>query len=491
MVVLAFVMGCFVIVFTPTANAADPVEQKVSSLTQFLGALQFATANEDTAVNIHITADVDASNNPFTIPANVHLFIDPDVLFSVKTVTNKGVLYINGDINHNSKVTNVDDGKVVLGLTGKIRGNTKLLTNGDVIDLRGNWEIKFDANGGTFGLWNTVSKFLRKTGADGYVIPMPDSSPTREGYHIIGWYTDAEGVNQFNFVTARINTLLTSNDDGMTLYAKWAEHDWDEGVVTTNPTCTEPGEKTFTCQYEDCNAEYTAPVGALDHDFVLVTHEDATCEDDGFDYYECSRCDATKTDVIDAIEHTWTVTVIPPTCTEEGYTMHVCANDADHNFNDAPVAALGHDWDDGVVTEAPTFDKAGVMTFTCKRCGEIRTEAIKQLEWEKATKDDAYGTKVASSAQHYYPGDGVEFWWGFKDVKGLQSENGLLIIDESFFSTHSSVTIVVKSSADIQYVKATITESGAYSIVVPKWADAKGKEHNINMVWIRFDDPLV
>ncbi len=38
--------------------------------------------------------------------------------------------------------------------------------------------------------------------------------------------------------------------------------------------------------------------------------------------------------------------------------------------------ALGHYWDEGVVTVSPTATTNGVMTFTCKRCGETKTEPI-------------------------------------------------------------------------------------------------------------------
>lgn len=38
--------------------------------------------------------------------------------------------------------------------------------------------------------------------------------------------------------------------------------------------------------------------------------------------------------------------------------------------------AEGHTWDEGSETEAPTCTEEGVMTYTCKVCGETKTEAI-------------------------------------------------------------------------------------------------------------------
>ncbi|MBQ9001260.1 MAG: cellulase family glycosylhydrolase, partial [Eggerthellaceae bacterium] len=40
------------------------------------------------------------------------------------------------------------------------------------------------------------------------------------------------------------------------------------------------------------------------------------------------------------------------------------------------TAALGHSWNAGTVTVAPTATEPGVRTFTCTRCGEVRTEPI-------------------------------------------------------------------------------------------------------------------
>ena len=43
------------------------------------------------------------------------------------------------------------------------------------------------------------------------------------------------------------------------------------------------------------------------------------------------------------------------------------------------VPPLGHNWDDGQVTRASTETEVGIMTFTCTRCGETKTETIPVL----------------------------------------------------------------------------------------------------------------
>ena len=63
-------------------------------------------------------------------------------------------------------------------------------------------------------------------------------------------------------------------------------HTWDEGKVTTDPTCTAEGVKTFTCTVEGCNGTKTEPVAALGH-----TVDEKTWKHDGTNHWhECETC---------------------------------------------------------------------------------------------------------------------------------------------------------------------------------------------------------
>ena len=46
------------------------------------------------------------------------------------------------------------------------------------------------------------------------------------------------------------------------------EHEYDDGKITKEPTCTEEGEKTFTCEF--CGDSYTEAIPVRD-DEVAVT----------------------------------------------------------------------------------------------------------------------------------------------------------------------------------------------------------------------------
>ena len=87
--------------------------------------------------------------------------------------------------------------------------------------------------------------------------------------------------------------------------------------------------------------------------------------------------------------HDYAVTVTAPTCTAKGYTTHTCA--CGDSYVDTYVDALGHAWDAGKVTEAPTETKTGVKTFTCTRCGETKTETIPVTNCPSAVFTDVQG----------------------------------------------------------------------------------------------------
>ena len=48
--------------------------------------------------------------------------------------------------------------------------------------------------------------------------------------------------------------------------------------------------------------------------------------------------------------YTYTDTVVPPTCTQQGYTHHECSEDSSKSFDDTYTDALGHDFQNGACT---------------------------------------------------------------------------------------------------------------------------------------------
>ena len=191
-----------------------------------------------------------------------------------------------------------------------------------------------NASGST---WDDSFSFTASFSSNSSVTYLPFAqNMTKEGCTFAGWYTEPEYKKRIESLTIR--TAI----DGMTLYAKWNdthEHVWGEGAITTKPTCTTPGVKTYTC----------------------------------------SVCQKTKTEEISATghQHTEVRNVKEATCKEEGYTGDTYCTDCGEKLSSGePTAKKAHDWDEGKVTTEATCKNTGVKTYTCNNCGETKTEGI-------------------------------------------------------------------------------------------------------------------
>ena len=99
-------------------------------------------------------------------------------------------------------------------------------------------------------------------------------------------------------------------------------HSWNEGEITTSPTCENAGVKTYTCTV--CNATKTEAIDATGHTPVEVAERPATCTEAGHTAgTKCSVCDAILSGMeeIPATGHTEVIDAAKaPTCTETGLT---------------------------------------------------------------------------------------------------------------------------------------------------------------------------
>lgn len=156
-------------------------------------------------------------------------------------------------------------------------------------------------------------------------------------------------------------------------------HTWDNGTVTTEPTETTPGVRTFTCAV--CHATRTETIPATGaHDYQFTRNVAPTCTTDGYDLYTCSGCGATeKRNSKPALGHKWDngkVTTEPTETTpgERTYTCTVCGQTKNETI--PATGAHTHVWDNGTVTIAPTETTPGVRTYTCTICGQTKSEII-------------------------------------------------------------------------------------------------------------------
>lgn len=157
------------------------------------------------------------------------------------------------------------------------------------------------------------------------------------------------------------------------------DHSW-ELVSTTPATCTIGEIQHYKCSVcgETKDVTLSNPLGEHSWDNGKVTKE-ATCTEDGEKTYTCTVCNTTKTEVIPATghQHKEVRNAKKATCTEDGYTGDTYCTDCNTKLESGTVVnKLGHTWDNGVITKEATGTEEGVKTYTCKTCGETKTEKI-------------------------------------------------------------------------------------------------------------------
>lgn len=216
-----------------------------------------------------------------------------------------------------------------------------------------------------------------------------DTDGTWQGYKVsskgaclhTGYGTTENTVPATCGADGRIDTVCANCGDVIAteVIPATGAHTWDNGTVTTEPTETTPGVRTFTCAV--CSQTKTEVIPATGaHTFVFTKNVAPSCTEAGYDLYTCRDCGATeKRNSKPALGHKWdsgTVTT-EPTETDPGtmtYTCTVCGA-----TKTEVIPATGshtHVWDEGTVTVAPTETTPGVRTYTCTVCGQTRTEII-------------------------------------------------------------------------------------------------------------------
>ena len=124
-----------------------------------------------------------------------------------------------------------------------------------------------------------------------------------------------------------------------------------------------------------------------------------TCKEDGYTGDEvCKVCHETLnkgTTIHKTDSHEWGkwTTIRESTCTEKGERSRKCAVCGEEEIESLPLAK--HSWDNGKVTQAPSYTKVGVKTWTCKECGKTKTTTLAKLPMPKA------GTKVTVGGNQY------------------------------------------------------------------------------------------
>ena len=158
-------------------------------------------------------------------------------------------------------------------------------------------------------------------------------------------------------------------------------------------TCTVAGSHDEVVYCSVCQTEIsrtTVTDKALGHDWDSTTGKCKRCEtacDHKWTNGKCDTCGYTCQHVGgDAVKEK----EVPATCTKDGShdeVVYCTICKAEVSRKTVTDKALGHTWDNGVVTTLPTISKEGVKTFTCTVCKATKTETIDKLSEDK--KDES------------------------------------------------------------------------------------------------------
>ena len=156
----------------------------------------------------------------------------------------------------------------------------------------------------------------------------------------------------------KVDLVAQTNGAQFDFTVPCTEHKWDEGKVTTEPTCEKEGIKTYTCK--NCQTTKTESIKALDHDYSKewTIDQEATCQQEGSKSHHCTRCDSKK-DV-------------------------------------TSISKKEHEWDNGIVTKEATNKETGIKTYKCKNCNETKTEIIPVKKDESNVDSEAPVIDVSS-----------------------------------------------------------------------------------------------
>ena len=262
-------------------------------------------------------------------------------------------------------------------------------------------------------------------------------------------------------------------------------HAWDSGTITTEPTCTAQGERTYHCTYEEngiCKATKTEAVKKLGHKYILTKRDAPTCESDGVLYGKCSRCSKTitKQDAKNpALGHDWT---------DNGDGTATCGREGCGKNHT-------HDLDSGTTTVAPTCTTTGEKKYCCAytNCPYKKTESLKATghknketrNYKKPTckyegyTGDTYCKDCGTLLSSGKPTKKFDHDWNSGTVtkKATCKEEGSVTYTcENCGETETVSTKKTKHDyREEQHKNATCTENG-YSISVCKTCNDEKKE---------------
>ena len=325
-------------------------------------------------------------------------------------------------------------------------------------------------------------------------------------------------------LTASLYGLTAADMPTINVYR--CEHHWDQGEIITEATCTEEGEKKFTCSI--CGDEKTEKVSATGHQHTEIRNKkEATCKEEGYSgdtwckdcgkkilsgqtiaktenhswdagkvttkatcteegekTFTCSICGDEKTEKISATghQHTEIRNKKEATCKEEGYSGDTWCKDCGKKILSGQAIAKteDHSWNQGEITKEPTCKEKGEKTFTCSICGNTKTEKVSTTDhqhMEIRNQKNPTCKEAGYSGDTYCADCGVKISSG-KTIAKTKNHNwdGGVITTEPTCTERGekTFTCTICGNTDTKKVNATGHSYGAYKVVKEPTNKRKG-----------------
>lgn len=168
--------------------------------------------------------------------------------------------------------------------------------------------VKFNANGGSTSITSKSVIYGNTYGA------LP--TPTRSGYSFNGWYTSANGGTKVT------SSTIMKEIGNHTLYAHWTcNHSSTEVRNAKSATCTATGYTGDTyCKTCGAKTKTGSTISKKAHSYTSTITTQPTCTKEGVKTYKCS-CGASYTEAIAKKSHSIvTIPAVSATCTKTGLT---------------------------------------------------------------------------------------------------------------------------------------------------------------------------
>ena len=147
-------------------------------------------------------------------------------------------------------------------------------------------------------------------------------------------------------------------------------------VLVVAPSCSAGGYTEFTCQCGDQYRKEETPM--LPHVWGMwETVKEATIQEEGIQKRCCTNCQEAEEQKIDRLvenhTHNYETQIVQPTCTTQGYTLHIC--DCGHSYTSDSRPVTSHSYAEQVVN--PTCETQGYTIYQCA-CGHTYTDSFRE-----------------------------------------------------------------------------------------------------------------